>query len=152
MHAPRILSTPLQPWPRPASSTSTPALAVDADVGDTLTWNIGDGPSGMTVDAQGIVRWTPTVGDAGPNTVVLQVSDQGGQSGFQFFTIEVQDPIVVPDVGGLTEAQASMQFLWPASSSTRCFAPSVTRSPKARSSARIRAQARNLPPVDRSKS
>ena len=102
---PRILSVP-RTLASPGFEYVYRALAVDADVGELLTWSIAEGPSGMSVDAQGSVRWTPTVGDLGPNTVVLEVTDALGISGFQDFIVEVQDPIAVPNLAGLSQAQA----------------------------------------------
>ena len=102
---PRILSMP-RTLASPGFEYVYRALAVDADPGESLTWAIAEGPAGMTVDAQGTVRWTPNVGDLGPNPVVLEVTDTIGISGFQNFIIQVQDPIAVPNLAGLTEVQA----------------------------------------------
>ena len=102
---PRILSTP-RTLASPGFEYVYRALAVDADPGESLTWLIAEGPAGLTVDAQGTLRWTPSVADLGSNPVVLQVTDTIGIASFQNFIIEVQDPIVVPDVAGLNETQA----------------------------------------------
>jgi outer membrane protein assembly factor BamB len=103
--APRILSAPRR-FASPGFLYRYRALAVDADPGEDLTWTIAEGPAGMTVDAQGTVSWTPTVSDLGSHPVVLEVTDTIGVSGFQNFLIEVQDPISVPDLAGLSETQA----------------------------------------------
>lgn len=103
--APRILSIP-RLLGSPDLEYVYRALAVDADPGELLAWAIAEGPAGMTVDAQGIVRWTPASGDLGSNPVVLQVTDTIGVSGFQNFIIDVRDPVTVPDLAGLDEAQA----------------------------------------------
>ncbi|MEM1081939.1 MAG: FG-GAP-like repeat-containing protein, partial [Pseudomonadota bacterium] len=102
---PRILSQP-RTLASPGFEYVYRALAVDADPGENLIWAIAEGPAGLTVDAQGTVGWTPTASDLGPNPVVLQVTDTVGTDGFQNYIIDVQDPVVVPNLAGLTEAQA----------------------------------------------
>ncbi|MEM7704788.1 MAG: putative Ig domain-containing protein [Pseudomonadota bacterium] len=103
--APRILSSP-RLAASPGFEYVYRALAVDADVGESLTWSIAEGPAGMAVDALGTVTWTPTAGDLGSNPVVLQVTDSVGAAGFQNYVIEVEAPVSVPDINGLTQAQA----------------------------------------------
>lgn len=57
--------------------------ATDAD-GDSLNYELMAGPTGLTVDARGLLRWTPTAAQvtSGDNlhTIVVRVSDgRGGQ-------------------------------------------------------------------------
>ncbi|MGK7296955.1 MAG: PASTA domain-containing protein, partial [Candidatus Wenzhouxiangella sp. M2_3B_020] len=78
----------------------------DADAGETLTWSLAEGPAGMTIDALGTVRWTPSAGDLGEHTIAIEVTDSVGVSAFQAFVIEVVPALAVPDLAGLTEAQA----------------------------------------------
>jgi hypothetical protein len=52
-----------------------PGAATDPD-GDTLTFSLVAGPSGMTVDpGSGLLRWSPTAAQVGAQTVTLRVSD-----------------------------------------------------------------------------
>ncbi len=104
--APRILSSP-RLKASPGFEYVYRALAVDADVGESLTWSIAEGPAGMAVDALGAVTWTPAPGDLGANPVVLQVTDSVGAAGFQNYVIQVEGAVTVPDLNGLTETQAA---------------------------------------------
>ncbi|MGK7297210.1 MAG: putative Ig domain-containing protein, partial [Candidatus Wenzhouxiangella sp. M2_3B_020] len=70
---PRILSTPRR-LASPGFEFSYTALAVDADAGETLTWSLAEGPAGMTIDALGTVRWTPSAGDLGEHTIAIEVT------------------------------------------------------------------------------
>jgi hypothetical protein len=83
------------------------AQATDPD-GDTLTWRLPIAPAGMAVEpASGLVTWTPAAAQTGPNAVVLEVDDVRGGVATQSFTVTVDEPLViVPDVIGLTQAQA----------------------------------------------
>ncbi|NER35197.1 MAG: DUF4114 domain-containing protein [Oscillatoria sp. SIO1A7] len=48
--------------------------ATDPD-GDPLNFNLAEAPTGMTVDASGLISWTPTVADFGHNDVVVEIGD-----------------------------------------------------------------------------
>ena len=65
------------------------ATATDADA-ETLTWSLTTSPSGMTIDAAGVINWTPgEVGASGASeNVVVAVSD-GTDSVTQSFAIAV---------------------------------------------------------------
>lgn len=102
---PRIVSTP-KTLASPGFEYGYTALAVDADAGETLTWSLSEGPPGMTMDALGTVRWTPSQGDLGEHVMAIEVADSVGVSAFQAFVVEVVPPATVPDLAGLTEAQA----------------------------------------------
>jgi RHS repeat-associated protein len=62
--------------------------AGDAD-NDPLTYHLDTFPTGMTISAGGLVQWTPTAGQFGPNQVVLHVDDGRGGTTSQTFTIIV---------------------------------------------------------------
>ncbi|HEV3341679.1 MAG TPA: putative Ig domain-containing protein, partial [Pirellulales bacterium] len=62
--------------------------AADPD-GDPLTYVLANGPAGMTIDNQGIVRWTPTSNQFGPNSVIVRVEDGRGGIADQPFTVTV---------------------------------------------------------------
>ena len=65
--------------------------ATDADL-DPLAFTLVNGPAGMTIDAFGRVAWPATVGDIGPHTATVRVSD--GRSGTAEQTLGFA---VVPD-------------------------------------------------------
>ena len=70
--------------------------ATDAN-GDTLTYSLlaGAFPTGMTINpASGLIAWTPTAGQVGPNPVTVQVSD-GFVTVGQSFSVEVAN-VVAP--------------------------------------------------------
>ena len=73
-------------------------LATDID-NDPLTYSLTTAPAGMTIDpATGLIRWTPTAGQASPNSVAVLVSDGQGGTATQTFTVVVtnQAPIRPP--------------------------------------------------------
>ena len=102
---PRLVSTP-KTLASPGFEYYYTPLAVDADAGETLTWSLSEGPAGMTMDALGTVRWTPSSGDLGEHVIAIEVTDSIGVSAFQGFVVKVVSPATVPDLAGLTEAQA----------------------------------------------
>ena len=102
---PRILSTP-KTLASPGFEYVYNALAVDADAGEVLTWSLAEAPAAMTVDSLGRVRWTPQSADLGEHSVVIEVRDSIDLSAFQNFIIEVRDPVTVPNLAGLDEAEA----------------------------------------------
>lgn len=57
---------------------------------DPLTFELLTAPSGMTIDSDGLIFWTPTPDQFGPNTVQLRVSDGQGGEAIQDFTVEVK--------------------------------------------------------------
>jgi len=64
------------------------ARAADPDPGDTLSWTLTTAPAGMSVSADGLVQWIPTA--VGAYDVTLSVTDAGGLSDVQAFTINVE--------------------------------------------------------------
>jgi RHS repeat-associated protein len=63
--------------------------ASDPD-GDALTYSLGTAPAGMTIDATGVIRWTPTAAEFGPNAVSVTVTDARGLAApAQSFTVSV---------------------------------------------------------------
>jgi len=102
---PRILSSPKR-LASPGFEYTYPVLAVDSDAGESLTVAVAEGPAGMTVDAQDIVRWTPEAGDLGEHVIVIDAVDSLGARASQNYLLEVVAPVSVPDLSGLTEAQA----------------------------------------------
>jgi len=89
-HAPTITSTQVttvtvgQPYAYDVDAT-------DPDAGDTLTFSLPTAPAGMTLDpASGLIEWTPTEAHVGDQTVIVRVTDVGGLSDEQPFTITVE--------------------------------------------------------------
>ena len=84
---PAITSTP------PTSATEGspyhyPVGASDPD-GDALAYSLDAAPAGMSIDASGLIVWTPADGQAGPQGVTVRVTDPGGLFATQSFTIAV---------------------------------------------------------------
>jgi len=62
--------------------------ATDPNAGDVLTYSLTTEPSGMLIDEDnGVITWTPDT--AGDFPVTVEVSDEGGLSDTQDFTITV---------------------------------------------------------------
>jgi MYXO-CTERM domain-containing protein len=68
---PSVTGTSGVPYSYAATATDAQTAAAN------LTWSIIKGPMGFTISSTGMVTWTPTVGDIGPNTVTIQVCDDG---------------------------------------------------------------------------
>lgn len=86
----------------PPAITSTPPTEAAASVeyrydvvaadpfGRALTYSLPTPPAGMTIDAAtGAIRWTPTVGQIGVQSVVVQVANEDGAAATQGFDIVV---------------------------------------------------------------
>ncbi len=73
---------------------------------DVLTYSLPIAPAGMTVDADGLIRWTPTSAQLGPNFARLEISDGRGAIVGQEFNVNVtteftnQPPIIVSNPTG----------------------------------------------------
>ncbi len=68
-------------------------VATDSD-GNTLAYSLDDAPSGMTIDSNGMVTWTPTTAQQGLNNVVVRVDDGNGAYATQTFSIAVGSVVV----------------------------------------------------------
>lgn len=62
--------------------------ASDPD-GDSLTYTLPIQPAGMSIDAAGLVTWTPGDSQTGLRSVTIAVTDSAGNSGTQSFQIDV---------------------------------------------------------------
>jgi len=74
--------------------------ATDADSGDTLTYGVEIGPTGLAINfSTGLVSWVPDVTQVGDHTVKLKVTD-GEVEVFQEYTITVSlpPPNMAPDI------------------------------------------------------
>jgi hypothetical protein len=72
--------------------------ATDPNPGDTLRFRLVGEPSGMTIDeATGLIEWTPTPGQTGPEGVTVVVEDDDGLRDTQYISItvtEVNPPVI----------------------------------------------------------
>ncbi|MEL7499509.1 MAG: putative Ig domain-containing protein [Planctomycetota bacterium] len=63
-----------------------------------LTYSVGRGPAGLSVDENGFVSWIPAVGQTGKFVVTLIVTDEGGASAIESFELDVlaenRDPVI----------------------------------------------------------
>jgi len=72
--------------------------AVDPNV-DTLAYVLVQAPAGMALQSTtGAISWTPTAGQVGSHPVTVRVSDPGGLSATQAFSIVVASPNVAPRI------------------------------------------------------
>ncbi len=77
-------------------------LASDAN-GDEIFFTVLDAPSGLTVNADGIVSWTPSQENVGLNDVQIAVYDDRSDSTLQTWSIEVSDQNNAPVVSGIPD-------------------------------------------------
>ncbi len=80
-------------------------LAADPNAGDVLAYSLTTAPTGMTITATGLVQWTPTEAQVGPNAVIVRVQDQGGLFAAQSYGVTVAPP--QPAVVGFTLRDAN---------------------------------------------
>jgi beta-lactam-binding protein with PASTA domain len=82
------------------------ADAIDPD-GDVLIYSLSQAPTGMTINSTtGLVSWTPTITQIGPNPVKVTAADGKGASVTQTFSINViPQQTTVPNIIGLSQAQ-----------------------------------------------
>lgn len=82
--APRITA-------RPGIAYSYQAQAADPN-NDPLVFSLTAAPQGMTINATGLITWTPDAGQTGDAAVALQVSDGRGGTASQSYTVNVASP------------------------------------------------------------
>lgn len=104
-NAPRIVSSPPDAG-SPGFLFAYAALATDADVGDSLSFELLEAPEGMLIDQFGVLSWVPTGEQAGPHQVELLVTDGQGNADRQSFTIDIRPPVAVPALIGLSRPEA----------------------------------------------
>ncbi|HET9034457.1 MAG TPA: FG-GAP-like repeat-containing protein, partial [Dokdonella sp.] len=102
---PQILST-ARLLASPGFEYTYAVLAVDADVGEVLNHALDQAPAGMSIDANHVIHWTPTAGDAGDHVVVVSVTDSVGVATYQTWTLTVTGAVNVPDVAADVQATA----------------------------------------------
>ena len=87
--APIIMSTPAITSIDADQAFTYDVEATDAD-GDPLSYYLTEAPAGLQIDREtGVISWTPTNEQAGPNIVAVQVLDGKGKSATQQFEVLV---------------------------------------------------------------
>lgn len=87
-HPPTITSQPVTAATE-ASPYNYNVIATDPD-GDALAFSLDTAPSGMTIGpANGAISWTPASAQTGANAVAVRVTDTGGLSATQSFSVTV---------------------------------------------------------------
>ena len=75
-----------------------PVVATDPN-GDTLTFTLPTVPTGMSINsATGLITWTPTAQQVGPQAVRVRVTDPGNLSAEQAFTVTVTPGNAAPSI------------------------------------------------------
>ncbi len=95
---------------------SANATAVDIDdPANTLTFELVSGPAGLTVDAGGLMQWTPAE-HQGPSTnlVIVRVFDDGPGtlSATNSFTLAINEVNSAPVMGSLTDQAIGETMAW----------------------------------------
>ena len=90
------------------------AYAIDAvdDDGDTISYNVTTGPQNMTVDVDGIVRWTPLQADVGDVAVVIGLTDSQGSVNTHAFTLTVTNTNDAPVMDAISDTVATEDLLF----------------------------------------
>ena len=66
-------------------------VATDVDLGDVIDFSLINPPAGMRVNARdGLVVWTPTNQEVGPNEVVIRATDNSGSFVEQVYVLTVE--------------------------------------------------------------
>lgn len=85
--APVILSTPRDSTP--LDQTYLYQVNATDTNGDPLTFSLITAPSGLTLDDNGLITWTPTADQFGTNSIALEVTDGRGGRAAQTFEVNV---------------------------------------------------------------
>lgn len=84
-----------------------------------ISWVIESGPTGLSIDGNGVLAWTPGESDAGPQPVTVRATDDQGASDTESFSIEVllpNSPPLIGEIGRRTVAVGqTLGFQVPAS-------------------------------------
>ncbi len=85
---PQITSTP--PTGATVGVPFSYAVAASDPNGDALAFSLLQAPAGMTINASsGLIAWTPSAAQAGPQSVSVRAADPGGLAATQSFTVTV---------------------------------------------------------------
>jgi len=107
--APTIVSSPALDATE-GTPYSYDADATDVDPTDTLTWSLALAPAGATIDpATGLVAWTPSSLETGPQEFTVEVADDGvpALSDSQSFTVVVADLNFAPTITSVPPLDAT---------------------------------------------
>ena len=88
--------------------------ATDADNND-LSYNLTTAPSGMSVNSNGVIGWTPNNAQVGSNSVVVEVKDGNGGAATQSFIVVVSNVNDVPVINSVavTSAKQGEPYSYP---------------------------------------
>jgi hypothetical protein len=112
--APTIISTPVTTATEDVLY-SYDVQANDIDVGDTLTYSLITAPSGMTIDPTiGLISWTPTNDQVGPNSVTVKISDAFLSTVTQSFIVSVANTNDAPTITStpITAATENVPYIY----------------------------------------
>ncbi len=91
---PSITSTPVTQ--ASVGSVYTYQVTTNPSPSQEVTFSLGSAPAGMNINAStGLITWTPSVFQTGPNTVTVLATDQSGDAGQQTFSISVSGEIIL---------------------------------------------------------
>ncbi|MEM7166092.1 MAG: malectin domain-containing carbohydrate-binding protein [Planctomycetota bacterium] len=94
---PQITSFPATSTPS-GSTYSYPLVVADANVCETFTYSLMQGPPTATISATGVIEWSPTSAAVGPHDFAVEVADSTGLTTAQFWTLQVvlsSAPVIV---------------------------------------------------------
>lgn len=87
-------------------------LSSDPD-NDPITYSLPVAPTGMTIHPRlGTIAWLPGYDQLGVHSIVVQVSDDQGNSSSQAFEITVSEPNVAPVITSVPSTRASVGRLY----------------------------------------
>jgi choice-of-anchor C domain-containing protein len=105
--SPKIMTT-AQALAKANSLVQNPVLAIDPD-NDPITYSLPVAPTGMTIHPRlGTIAWLPGYDQLGVHSIVVQVSDDQGNSSSQAFEITVSEPNVAPVITSVSPTKASV--------------------------------------------
>lgn len=90
-------------------------LSASDPEGTTITYSLGQGPAGMSVDAAtGQVTWLPAAGDEGKHIVTFIATDAGGGTAIESFELDVLAQNTAPSITSTapTESTAGALFTY----------------------------------------
>ena len=99
--APPVLDDPADRSATPGQALTIPLSASDAD-GDSVSFSAASLPSGASLSASGLFRWTPSTGQLGRHELTFTATDCTGRSGSEDLAIDVV--IDAPVLGAISAA------------------------------------------------
>jgi len=90
-----------------------PVTANDPNAGDVLTFALDSAPAGMVIDPpSGVIQWVPTDDQVGDHAVSARVTDDGGLSDTQAFTVTVALGNRAPSITSVPSGGATVGRLY----------------------------------------